>query len=94
MRRRIAEHMVRSLTTAPHVTAMFEADFSAIIAHRDASKAAFVERGVPLTLTAYIVLAVVEAMKAVPIVNSRWHDDFVEVFDLSLIHISEPTRPY
>jgi 2-oxoglutarate dehydrogenase E2 component (dihydrolipoamide succinyltransferase) len=81
MRRRIAEHMVRSLTTAPHVTAMFEADFSAIIAHRDASKAAFVERGVPLTLTAYIVLAVVEAMKAVPIVNSRWHDDFVEVFD-------------
>lgn len=81
MRRRIAEHMVRSLTTAPHVTAMFEADFSAILAHRDASKAAFVERGVPLTLTAYIVLAVVEAMKAVPIVNSRWHDDFVEVFD-------------
>lgn len=81
MRRRIAEHMVRSLTTAPHVTAMFEADFSAIIAHRDASKAAFVERGVPLTLTAYIVLAVVEAMKSVPIVNSRWHDDFVEVFD-------------
>jgi 2-oxoglutarate dehydrogenase E2 component (dihydrolipoamide succinyltransferase) len=81
MRRRIAEHMVRSLTTAPHVTAMFEADFSAIIAHRDATKAAFVERGVPLTLTAYIVLAVVEAMKAVPIVNSRWHDDFVEVFD-------------
>jgi 2-oxoglutarate dehydrogenase E2 component (dihydrolipoamide succinyltransferase) len=81
MRRRIAEHMVRSLTTAPHVTAMFEADFSAIIAHREASKAAFVERGVPLTLTAYIVLAVVEAMKAVPIVNSRWHDDFVEVFD-------------
>lgn len=81
MRRRIAEHMVRSLTTAPHVTAMFEADFSAIIAHREATKAAFVERGVPLTLTAYIVLAVVEAMKAVPIVNSRWHDDFVEVFD-------------
>jgi len=81
MRRRIAEHMVRSLTTAPHVTAMFEADFSAIIAHREASKAAFVERGVPLTLTAYIVLAVVEAMKAVPLVNSRWHDDFVEVFD-------------
>ncbi len=81
MRRRIAEHMVRSLTTAPHVTAMFEADFSAILAHREASKAAFVARGVPLTLTAYIVLAVVEAMKAVPIVNSRWHDDFVEVFD-------------
>ncbi|MCC7123602.1 MAG: 2-oxo acid dehydrogenase subunit E2, partial [Acidobacteria bacterium] len=81
MRRRIAEHMVRSLTVAPHVTAMFEADFSAIIAHREASKAAFQQQGINLTLTAYIVLAVVEAMKAVPIVNSRWHDDFVEVFD-------------
>ncbi|HUU35733.1 MAG TPA: 2-oxo acid dehydrogenase subunit E2 [Vicinamibacterales bacterium] len=81
MRRRIAEHMARSLATAPHVTATFEADFSAIMAHREASRAAFSERGVPLTLTAYLVLAVVEAMKAVPIVNSRWHDDFVEVFD-------------
>ncbi len=81
MRRRIAEHMVRSLTVAPHVTALFEADFSAIIAHREANKAAFQQQGVNLTLTAYIVLAAVEAMKAVPIVNSRWHDDFVEVFD-------------
>lgn len=81
MRRRIAEHMVRSLTTAPHVTALFEADFGAIIAHRAASKAAFEQQGVHLTLTAYLVLAAVEAMQAVPVVNSRWHDDFLEVFD-------------
>lgn len=81
MRRRIAEHMSRSVAVAPHVTALFEADFSAIMAHRKAHKPVFERQGVNLTLTAYIVAATVEAMKAVPVVNSRWHDDFVEVFD-------------
>ena len=81
MRRRIAEHMVRSVTVAPHVTALFEADFGAIIAHREASKAEFQRHGVHLTLTAYLVQACVEAMKAVPVVNSRWHDDALEIFD-------------
>ena len=81
MRRRIAEHMVRSVTVAPHVTALFEADFGAIIAHREASKAEFQRHGVHLTLTAYLVQACVEAMQAVPVVNSRWHDDVLEIFD-------------
>jgi len=81
MRRRIAEHMVRSVTVAPHVTALFEADFGAIIAHREAAKAEFQRHGVHLTLTAYLVQACVEAMKAVPVVNSRWHDDALEIFD-------------
>lgn len=81
MRRRIAEHMVRSVTVAPHVTALFEADFGAITAHREASKAEFQRHGVHLTLTAYLVQACVEAMKAVPVVNSRWHDDALEIFD-------------
>jgi len=81
MRRRIAEHMVRSVTVAPHVTAQFEADFGAILAHRDAHTVAFEQQGVHLTLTAYVVLAAVEAMKHVPAVNSRWHEDALEVFD-------------
>lgn len=80
MRRRIAEHMVRSISTAPHVTALFEADFSAILAHRAAVKEEMARAGVHLTLTAYIVMAAVEAMTRVPVVNSRWHDDELEVF--------------
>jgi len=80
MRRRIAEHMQHSLTTAPHVTAIFELDFSAIMAHRRAHKQAYAQRGVNLTFTAYFVAAAVQAMHAVPQVNSRWHDDFLEVF--------------
>ncbi|MDR6294445.1 MULTISPECIES: dihydrolipoamide acetyltransferase family protein [Inquilinus] len=81
MRRRIAEHMAHSLATAPHVTAVFEADFTAVLAHRTASRAAFERQGVALTVTAYIVQACVAAMQAVPVVNSRWHADALEVFD-------------
>jgi 2-oxoglutarate dehydrogenase E2 component (dihydrolipoamide succinyltransferase) len=81
MRRRIAEHMAHSVATAPHVTAVFEADFGAVLAHRQAHKAAFERQGVALTVTAYLVQACVAAMKAVPTVSSRWHDDALEVFD-------------
>ncbi|HTJ95210.1 MAG TPA: 2-oxo acid dehydrogenase subunit E2 [Pararobbsia sp.] len=80
MRRRIAEHMQQSVSTAPHVTAVFQADFSAIIAHRKQHQSAFAANGVPLTYTSYFVAASVQAMRAVPEVNSRWHDDSLEVF--------------
>lgn len=80
MRRRIAEHMQHSVSTAPHVTAVFEADFSAIIRHRQQHKAEFATQGVNLTFTAYFIAAAVQAMQAAPQVNSRWHADFLEVF--------------
>ncbi|MFV3073506.1 dihydrolipoamide acetyltransferase family protein [Niveispirillum fermenti] len=81
MRRRIAEHMSHSLSVAPHVTAVFEADFSAIMAHRRANKASFEKAGINLTFTAYFIAACVEAMKVAPSINSRWHDDHLEIFD-------------
>jgi 2-oxoglutarate dehydrogenase E2 component (dihydrolipoamide succinyltransferase) len=81
MRLRIAEHMHASVTQAPHVTAVFEADFSAIAAHRDAHKAAWAKKGVKLTYTAYLVAAAAEAMKSAPAINSRWHADRLELYD-------------
>lgn len=81
MRLRIAENMLNSVTQAPHVTAMFEADFSAIKAHREKHKAAFAKQGVKLTYTAYLVAAAAEAMKVAPAINSRWHEDRLEIFD-------------
>src|SRR5690606_39123523 len=81
MRRSIAEHMSRSVATAPHVTAVFEADFSAIIAHRARMKDAYAKSGAQLTYSAYIVRAAAEAMKVSPNVNARWHDDYLEVFE-------------
>ena len=81
MRLAIAENMLGSVTRAPHVTAVFEADFSAIIAHREAHKAVFAKKGVKLTYTAYLVAAAAEAMKVAPAINSRWHDDRLELYD-------------
>jgi 2-oxoglutarate dehydrogenase E2 component (dihydrolipoamide succinyltransferase) len=81
MRLAIAQNMHRSVTDAPHVTAVFEADFSAIMKHREANKAAFAKKGVKLTYTAYLVAAAAEAMKVAPAINSRWHADRLELWD-------------
>ncbi len=89
-RRRIADHMVRSLLqTAPHVTTVFEADFSAVLAHRARHREALASRGIPLTLTAYIVAACVDAIRAVPEANARWTHEALEIFDA--IHIGVGT---
>lgn len=81
MRRAIAENMLKSVTVAPHVTAVFEADFSAIMAHRKRNKATFAAQGINLTFTAYIMAASVQAMRAAPAINSRWHEDRLELFN-------------
>ncbi|HEY5722059.1 MAG TPA: 2-oxo acid dehydrogenase subunit E2 [Allosphingosinicella sp.] len=81
MRLRIAENMLNSVTVAPHVTAMFEADFSAIMRHRARHKDAWAKKGVKLTFTAYMIAAAAEAMKVAPAINSRWHEDRLELFD-------------
>jgi 2-oxoglutarate dehydrogenase E2 component (dihydrolipoamide succinyltransferase) len=73
--------MVKSVATAPHVTSMFEADMSAVMAHREAHKAAFSTDGARLTFTSYFVRAMVEAVRAVPEANARWHDDGLEIWD-------------
>jgi 2-oxoglutarate dehydrogenase E2 component (dihydrolipoamide succinyltransferase) len=75
MRRTIAENMVRAVSQAPHVTALFEADFSAIAAH----KKALAERGTKLSYTAYLVKAAAEAMAEAPAINGRWEDDRIAI---------------
>ena len=90
IRKRIAAHMVQSLLhTAPHVTTVFEADLTAVLAHRAQHRATFDQRGAPLTLTAYFLTAIVNAIRAVPEANSRWTDSALEIFDS--IHIGVAT---
>ncbi|HUJ45741.1 MAG TPA: 2-oxo acid dehydrogenase subunit E2 [Rhizomicrobium sp.] len=81
MRRRIAEHLTRSMQTAPHVTAVFEADFTVIAAHRAANKVGFARQGANLTFTPYFVAASVAAMRVAPAVNGRWYDDRIDIYD-------------
>jgi 2-oxoglutarate dehydrogenase E2 component (dihydrolipoamide succinyltransferase) len=75
IRRAIAEHMVRSKHTSPHVTTVFEVDFSSVAAHRAANKATFARDGANLTFTAYLISTIVQALKAHPLVNSSWSDE-------------------
>lgn len=81
MRRSIAAHMVQSVATAPHVTTVFDADLSRVLLHRERHRADAEARGARLTLTAYFVQASVRALQAVPEVNSRWHEDALELFE-------------
>jgi len=74
VRTQIAEHMVRSRRTSPHVTTLMEADLGRVLAHRKEHKQSFAREGANLTLTAYFVAAAVEALKEVPIVNSSWSE--------------------
>ncbi len=81
MRKSIANHMVKSLLeTSPHVTSVFEMDMSNIIEHRKWHKAEYAELGVKLTFTAYFLAAIVKAVEEVPQVNSRFHEDALEIF--------------
>jgi 2-oxoglutarate dehydrogenase E2 component (dihydrolipoamide succinyltransferase) len=75
MRLSIAENIVRAISEAPHVTALFEADFSAIAAH----KAEMAARDVKLSYTAYIVKAAAEAMAVAPAINGRWEKDRIAI---------------
>ncbi len=75
MRLAIAENMARAVAEQPHVTAMFEADFSEVAAH----KAALAARGTKLSYTAYIVKAAAEAMAVAPAINGRWEKDRIAI---------------
>jgi 2-oxoglutarate dehydrogenase E2 component (dihydrolipoamide succinyltransferase) len=79
IRRAIAEHMVRSKHTSPHVTTIFEIDFSSVAAHRKTNKESFVRNGANLTFTTYVVAALVQAIRTHPLVNSSWHEKGIEI---------------
>lgn len=79
LRRKIAERMVHAKQTAPHVLTVMEADLTQVIAHRKANKPSFAERGINLTLTAYFCKAIIQALQSVPLMNSTWMEDGIQL---------------
>jgi 2-oxoisovalerate dehydrogenase E2 component (dihydrolipoyl transacylase) len=78
MRRAIAEHMVRSIQTAPHAWGMTEIDVSALVKLRAALLPEWQRReGFELTYLPFFVKAVVEALHENPTLNARWSDQGV-----------------
>ena len=75
IRKQIAEHMVMSKHTSPHVLTVMEVDMSKVVKHRAANKDVFARDGVKLTFTAYFMMAIVAGLKHYPQVNSSWSDE-------------------
>jgi 2-oxoglutarate dehydrogenase E2 component (dihydrolipoamide succinyltransferase) len=71
MRKRIAEHMVMSKHTSPHVYSVSEADMTNIVRYRESVKSEFEKReGTKLTFTPFFIDAVIRAIKEFPLINS------------------------
>jgi 2-oxoisovalerate dehydrogenase E2 component (dihydrolipoyl transacylase) len=76
VRRQIAEHMVRSVSTSPHAWALREVDVTGILEYREAEKDRFRERhGFALSYVPFFVQIVCEALMKNPYLNSTWSDD-------------------
>ena len=80
LRKTIAEHMVRSVRTSPHVTTVAEVDMTRIAGWREAHKEEFLrQEGVKLTYMPFICQAVACALLEYPIMNSSWTDDGIVI---------------
>jgi pyruvate dehydrogenase E2 component (dihydrolipoamide acetyltransferase) len=75
MRKKIAEHMVVSRRTSAHVHSVFEVNFSRVAQLRDRKKGEYEHAGVKLTYMSFITKAVVDALRAVPVLNASIDGD-------------------
>ncbi len=76
MRKMIADHMVYSKHTSPHVTAYVEADLTELVNWRNANKILFQEKyGQKLTFTPLFIEAVAKAVNDFPMINASLDGD-------------------
>ena len=76
MRKLIADHMVRSKHTSPHVTSFTEADVTNLVMWRDKVKKEFEKReGTKITFTPLFIEAIVKCIKKFPLMNSSLDGD-------------------
>ena len=76
MRKLIADHMVRSKHTSPHVTSFTEADVTNLVMWRDKTKKEFEKReGTKITFTPLFIEAIVSCIKKFPLINSSLDGD-------------------
>jgi pyruvate dehydrogenase E2 component (dihydrolipoamide acetyltransferase) len=76
MRKKIAERMVLSKHTSPHVTSVFEVDMTHIHRLRERNKRAFeAQHGAKLTFLPFIVKSIVDTLRAWPALNASIEGD-------------------
>lgn len=79
VRKRIAENMARSASTAAHFTYVEEVDTTDLVAVRDRAKARAAERGLKLTYLPFIIKAVVAGLKKWPALNASLDESTQEI---------------
>lgn len=79
VRKAIAQHMIQSAYTAPHVTHMDEADVTELVKIREKEKLRLEKEGVHLTYLPFIIKAVIHALKEHPYVNASLDDEHEEI---------------
>lgn len=79
IRKIIANAMVKSVYTAPHVTLMDEIDVSALVALRERTKPLAEKKGVKLTYLPFIVKALVAACRQFPVMNAMIDEEKQEI---------------
>jgi 2-oxoglutarate dehydrogenase E2 component (dihydrolipoamide succinyltransferase) len=86
LRKLVAEHMVYSKRTSPHVGTVAEVDLGGVAALREQHKRAFQQaHGLPLTFLPFIVHAAVRALRDFPALNaSVLEDAIVEKRDINI----------
>jgi 2-oxoisovalerate dehydrogenase E2 component (dihydrolipoyl transacylase) len=80
VRRQIAEHMVRSVSTSPHAWSLREVDVSRLLEYREAEKDGFRERhGFPLSYVPFFAQIVCDALLRNPYLNSSWTEEGIQL---------------
>lgn len=91
VRKRIAEVMVRSVSTIPHVSHFDEADVTDLMAVVDREKALAESRGIKLTVLSFLAKAAAAALTAYPSLNSSLDEETGELVYKDYIHIGIAT---
>jgi len=87
MRKTIGQRMYESWNTIPHVTQFDEADITDLLALRKKFLPAFEKKGVRLTITAFIIQAVVEVLKQLSIFNASLDESTDEIVFKDYYHL-------
>ncbi|MGD0058304.1 MAG: 2-oxo acid dehydrogenase subunit E2 [Verrucomicrobiia bacterium] len=87
LRKIIAQRMHESWTSVPRVTQFDEADITGIVALRKKYVAKYEKKGVSLTLTPFLIRAVVAALKKYPIFNSSLDEATEEIVFKDYYHM-------
>ena len=91
MRRRIAESLSRSYSTAVHFTYVEEINVDRLVRLRNEAKAAAAEQGVNLSYLPFIIKAVVHGLRRYPIVNAELDDANARIIVKKRYHIGIAT---